>query len=400
MNDKSSTATESTASGSANKKTSSNKKTLTKSSADIAVQPKSRSSLALLSIGLVLATAVAGYWAFNQLQQQIKQLSVQSEGLQDDNQQLSQRLDANIASLDAGLSKQLNNLQLSSSEKFELLQNQVGKSRRQWLIAEAEYLSSLANTRLQLAGDINTAIIALQAADQRLKENGDPTTFAVREQLAKEINILKSTAMPDTVGISSQLIALENAVAKMGISEPHAGTAQAPEIGKGEASPIPENIQQTLNEAWSNFSKLVVVRRHDKPIAALMTPEQIELIRKNLALKLEAARLALINKDENLYNASIAISIDWLSDYFDAAKPRVKAAIEQLESLKNTPIKAQLPSISLSLKMLRKLPLLSMNETITAPVESTTEEENSQPSESPQAAKVEPASTTPIKATP
>ena len=399
MNDKSSTATEPTASGSANKKTSNNKKTLTKSSTDTAVQPKSRSNLALLSIGLVLATAVAGYWAFDQLQRQIKQLSVQSEGLQDDNQQLSQRLDANIASLDAGLSRQLSNLQLSSSEKFELLQNQVGKSRRQWLIAEAEYLSSLANTRLQLAGDINTAIIALQAADQRLKENGDPTTFAVREQLAKEINTLKNTAMPDIVGISSQLVALENTVAKMGVNQPHAGSSQVPEVGTGEASAIPENIQQTLDEAWSNFSKLIVVRRHDKPIAALMTQEQVELIKKNLTLKLEAARLALINQNESLYKASIAISIDWLNDYFDVAKPSVEAAIKQLESLKNTPIKARLPSINVSLKMLRELPLLTMTETITAQVK-TAEEESSQPSESSPAVKVEPANTNPITATP
>ncbi|MGB1701749.1 MAG: uroporphyrinogen-III C-methyltransferase, partial [Cycloclasticus sp.] len=72
-------------------------------------------------------------------------------------------------------------------------------------------------------------------------------------------------------------------------------------------SPIPESIEQTLNDAWENFSKLIVVRRSDKPMAALMTPERIELIRKNLALKLEAARLALINQHQTLFTESIAI---------------------------------------------------------------------------------------------
>ncbi|MBW1803650.1 MAG: uroporphyrinogen-III C-methyltransferase, partial [Deltaproteobacteria bacterium] len=290
------------------------------------------------------------------------QLTDATSKAKQDGEQRSQQLQTKISQLELGLTSQLQGLSQSSGDKIELLQRQVGKSRRQWLIAEAEYLSRLANTRLQLVGDVDTAIIALQSADQRLKENGDPLTFDIRLQLAKEINSLKSTKVPDTVGISSQLIALENAVSQMDITEAHAGTAQAPAIGKGEASAIPENIQQTLNDAWSNFSKLVVVRRHDKPVAALMTPEQVELIRKNLALKLEAARLALINKNEALYRASIAISMDWLADYFDANNPAVKTAIEQLNTLKNTPIKAHLPSIALSLKMLRDLPLLTINE--------------------------------------
>ena len=146
----------------------------------------------------------------------------------------------------------------------------------------------------------------------------------------------------------------------MSINEPHAGTAQAPETGKGDPAPAPENIQQTLNDAWENFSKLVVVRRHDKPMAALMTPEQVELIRKNLALKLEAARLALINQNEELYSASINITMQWLKDYFDASNTSVVSALEQLEKLKNTPIKATLPTIGLSLKMLRDIPILAI----------------------------------------
>lgn len=359
MNDKK-TATEPTKTDLSSKKPPPPaKKTSTKKSPSVKNPPKTGAAIAWLSLCLVV---IGGYFIVNQFQQQFAQLANATSKAKQDGDQRSQQLQTKISQLEQGLTSQLQVLSQSSGDKIELLQRQVGKSRRQWLIAEAEYLSRLANTRLQLAGDVDTAIIALQSADQRLKENGDPLTFDIRIQIAKEINSLKSTKLPDTVGISSQLIALENAVAQMDITEAHAGTAQAPTIGKGEASAIPENIQQTLNDAWSNFSKLVVVRRHDKPVAALMTPEQVELIRKNLALKLEAARLALINKNEALYRASIAISIDWLADYFDANNPAVKTAIEQLNTLENTPIKAHLPSIALSLKMLADLPLLTISE--------------------------------------
>ncbi|MFT6624044.1 MAG: hypothetical protein ACJAZI_000102 [Cycloclasticus sp.] len=324
---------------------------------------KKGTGVAWLALILVLAATVAGFIVYTQLQQQIDQLSGNTGSIESSTAELSQAFHSKTNSQGAeisALSQQLETNQQQTSEEIGLLQKQVGKNRRQWLVAEAEYLASLANTRLQLAGDVSTAIIALQAADQRLKENGDPMTFAVREQLAKEINALKSTELPDIVGISSRLLALETAVAQMAVNEPHAGTAQAPEIGKSDPAPTPENIQQTLNDAWENFSKLVVVRRHDKPMAALMTPEQVELIRKNLALKLEAARLALINQNEELYSASINITMQWLKDYFDASNTSVISALEQLNELKNTPIKATLPSIGLSLKMLRDIPILAI----------------------------------------
>jgi len=341
------------------------KKTVVKKVAQSDPKQKSSSGVAWLAIILVLATAGAGYVGFSQLKEQVDQLSTSAGSAQKSSDNLSNELQTSTSDINSNvssLSSELATLKQSSTDSINRLEKQVGKNRLQWLIAEAEYLSSVANTRLLLAGDINTAIVALQAADQRLKENGDPLTFPIRKQLAKEINLLKSAEPADTVGISSQLIALEEAVSKMEISEPHAGTAQAPAIGKGDASPIPENIQETLNDAWANFSKLVTVRRNDSPMAALMTPERVELIRKNLSLKLEAARLALINQDEALYKASIGISMTWLSDYFDAENPAVKTALEQLSTLKETLIKVELPSIALSLKMLRELPLLDSSE--------------------------------------
>ena len=343
------------------------KKALVKKNPSPQAKQKTSSGVAWLAVVLVVFATGAGYLAFTQLEQRLDQVSKRTDEAKKSTSELSNKLQSNTKEVSievVDLSKQLSELQQSSSEKISLLQKQVGKNRRQWLIAEAEYLTSIANTRLQLVGDVDAAIIALQAADQRLKENGDPMTFAVRKQLAKEINILKGTELPDTVGISSQILALEDAVSNMGVSKPHAGTAQATQIGKAAPSPLPENIQETLNEAWENFSKLIVVRRHDKPMAALMTPERVELIRKNLALKLESARLALINQNQALYTASIAISIKWLGDYFDANKPSVKTAIEQLNELKNTAIKVELPSIALSLKMLRDLPILTIADQI------------------------------------
>lgn len=326
---------------------------------------KSGSGIGWLALLLVLGLAAGGYYFYNQLQLQISALSsgVTASQASSSNEQ-QQKLNV-VKSEISNISNKIEHVEETSSNGISLLQRQVGKSKNQWLIAEAEYLVSIANTRVQLAGDLKTAVTAFQAADQRLKENGDPSTFAVRAQIAKEIITLQSTELPDIVGLSSQILALEGAVNQMSISEPHAGSAQAPEIGKGDPSVLPNDIKETLNDAWANFSKLVVVRRNDQPKAALMTPEQVELIRKNLALKLEAARLALIHGDQALYASSLTIVSQWLNDYFDAENPSVKTAVSQIQSLTTTTIKATFPDVSKSLSMLRKLPLLAIDETAT-----------------------------------
>lgn len=338
-------------------------------------QQKKAFNIGWLALILSLLLAVGGYYLWIQLQQKTalinQALTELQQNISHSSHTLEQRADTQ-SSLLKTLSNTAERQQAATQEQLSLLQKQVSKSKRQWLIAEAEHLANIANTQLLLTGDVPIAIMALTEADQRLKENGDPRTVPIRVQLAKEIQALNSIELPDIIGLSSQLIALESAISHFNIEAPHAGSAQDPDIGK-ETSAIPSTVQETLSDAWANFSKLIVIRRNDNPKAALMTPEQVELIRKNLALKLEAARLALIQKDSVLYISNLELVSDWLVDYFNQDSSEIKTALKQIQTIKNTPIKVELPSPALSLKMLRDLPLLNMDE-ITATISSTEQE--------------------------
>jgi len=259
------------------------------------------------------------------------------------------------------LSGQVESFETSTGDQLALLESQATKSKRQWLVAEAEYLASVANVRLQLAGDLGTSIAALRAADQRLKEHGSPALFSIRQQMATEISALQGTAMPDVVGLSSRILSLENSVSQLEVSDPHTGVAQAPGIGLDGPQPVPEDWEKALKSAWDNLSKLVVVRRNDQPIAAMMTPEQVDSIQKNLALKLETARLALIHQDPELYTSSLEMVEKWLQDYFDESQAKVNAALKEVQDLKGQRVKAELPDISGSLTALRELPMMQPN---------------------------------------
>lgn len=345
-----------------------------------AVIKKPSNVLAWFTILLVFIASGSGYFAYIQLQQQ----SMNQSGLSLKNHQnalnqvasllkTNQSLSANLTTL----TEQFNRAQLISNDKVARIEKQVSKNKRQWLIAEAQYLVNLANIRLQLVGDVETAIIALQSADTRLKQNGDPLTFKIRDQLAKEISRLKNAPQPDLVGISAQLIALESLVGHMHVHTPHAGKAQAAHIGSSPS--MPQSVQETIDNAWENFSKLIVIRRHDKPLAATMTPEQVELIKQNLALKLEAARLALINQDQALYLACINITSQWITDYFDPTDKTVALVTSELAQLKGLTIKASYPSIALSLKMLNELPILAIEEQQTVSSKAIAKEQESKP---------------------
>ncbi|ORU90072.1 MAG: hypothetical protein A6F71_03675 [Cycloclasticus sp. symbiont of Poecilosclerida sp. M] len=326
-----------------------------------AASTKSSSGLSWFAVILSLSIAGLGAFIYINFQQQLG-------ALKQKNEQSVRKYKSASDQAKKDLTEQLQAYEKLSSEKLDLLQEQVGKNKRQWLIAEAEYLASLANSRLRLANDINTAVVALKAADQRLRKNGDPLTFPVREQIAKELSDLASTELPDIIGLSAKIIALEATVGQLKISTLHTEIAKTKKGTKNkvDAQPLPKNIEETLRDAWKNFSKLIVIRRHNQSLSALMAPEQVELIRKSLALKLEGARIALITHDQALYSANLALVAKWIEDYFDTDNAPVNAAINQIKELEKTRITYQLPDISLSLKMLRELPVLKLGNGVTS----------------------------------
>ena len=85
--------------------------------------------------------------------------------------------------------QQLQEQQDSNARELEQL---ASANQQDWLLAEAEYLLRLANQRLHLERDWNSALSMLQAADNVLAETHNPRTKAVRAAIAKEIPALKA----------------------------------------------------------------------------------------------------------------------------------------------------------------------------------------------------------------
>jgi len=236
------------------------------------------------------------------------------------------------------------------------VQRQLGKTRGDWLVADAEYLLSIANERLHLIGDVNTTREALEAADQRLRESGDAAAFKVREQIAKEIAALRTVTIADVVGMYSSIQLLEDEVDKLPLLLPYSGKAPSKEkvTHNSNHADATEEANNLLDSALSEIEGLVTIRRTDQPIKEILTPEEAQFIREQLRVKLEMIKIALVQRNESIYQSSLADAKKWVTLHF-GQNTDTGNLMSELDKLVAIKIRNQFPDISLSLKMLRDI---------------------------------------------
>jgi uncharacterized protein HemX len=234
------------------------------------------------------------------------------------------------------------------------LKRQLGKTRGDWLIADAEYLLSIANQRLHLVGDIKTAKMALEAADQRLRESGDTAAFKVREQIAKEITGLKTVKSIDVVGLYSTIQQMKEKTAKLAVRLPYAGKplTESKQIHQHEQEQ--KNEHGILNTVLHSLEGYVTVKHSDFPITGILTEEEVGFIRQQLNVKLEMVKISLVQQNDALFESSIEDAKKWLNGNF-TRNSNANDFIKELDKLKKIKLRKQLPDVSQSLKMIKDI---------------------------------------------
>lgn len=229
------------------------------------------------------------------------------------------------------------------------VKRQLGKTRGDWLVADAEYLLSIANQRLQLVGDVKTSIMALEAADQRLRESGDTAAFKVRTQIAKEIEILRGVNTPDIVALYASIQLLKDKVPTLELILPYAGKALEPvkvKPKKGE--------QDVLDSALEVLDGYITIRHIEQAVPYILTKQEASFIRQRLGIKLEMIKIALVQQKEALFQSSIADAKQWLKRSF-RANPSFSVVSGELDKLNGVHLDTMYPDISISLKLLKDI---------------------------------------------
>jgi len=222
--------------------------------------------------------------------------------------------------------------------------------RDTWLLAEAEYYLQIANAQLDLANNPEQARVALELADERLASLANPALTDIRRAIANEIRRVGGMNTVDVEGRALELSSLADSIETLPLERDRI----EPDFDDPEVSGELSGMDRALAAFKASMSDVISVRRSDAPLEPLLPPDAAFFLRSNVSLQLLAARLALLERNEALYSASLADAKRWIGEYFDTGSREVSSVIESIEALEGLDLSTEKPDISGSLALLRR----------------------------------------------
>ena len=271
-------------------------------------------------------------------------------------------LQAKFGALDARLAE-MQGQQLA----LESMYQELSRVRDDRLLAEIEQAVTLAAQQLQLAGNVQAALIALQGIEAQLAKSVQPQFIPLRKLIIRDIDRLKALPGADVPGIALKLDAILDGIAKLPLTFEH---RPAPE-GQGKSDPTPqppvaENGAEStaghmariwLLDLWQEIRQLVRIERIDRPDPGLLAPREAYFLRENLRLRLLSARLALLARDGRTFRNDLRQADGWLELYFDGKAPAVAEARDALKALARLDVMRDPADLNETLAALRNFKL-------------------------------------------
>ncbi len=235
---------------------------------------------------------------------------------------------------------------------LDAMVQELTRNRDERLLAEIEQALNTAAQQLQLAGNVEAALIALQGADARLGAAGRAQFLPLRKVIAHDIERLKALPLADVPGIALRIEGIVRAVDAM----PLAFEAK-PRMEPARETFLPAAAsgywETLLGELWRELKGLVRVERLDRPNPALLSPTHAFFLRENLKLRLMNARLALLQRDGKSFRQDIQQAHAWIEQYFDTRARPAQTALATLRQLAAADVGLTLPTLAESLTTLR-----------------------------------------------
>jgi uroporphyrin-3 C-methyltransferase len=265
----------------------------------------------------------------------------------------------------------------SQQAALEQMYQDISKNRDEWALTEIEQVLSTASQQLQLAGNVQGALIALQNADRSLSRSDKPQFITIRRAIARDIDKLKALPSVDQAGIA---LRLDNVIGQIDnlplLSDEKPAEPQAPRrvaaiaarpgaavVAGVAAAPAPAelSLSQRVTETWRNWShemwddmrQLVRVRTVDTPEALMLSPSESYFVRENLKLRLLNARLALLSRNEGTFRDDLGSAQQQMLKYFDTRARSTQTVQSLLRQVQANNVSIDVPDLSESLNAVR-----------------------------------------------
>jgi uroporphyrin-3 C-methyltransferase/uroporphyrinogen III methyltransferase/synthase len=279
-------------------------------------------------------------------------------------QEQNKELQSKVAALESRQSEAQ-----SQQLALEQLYQDLSKNRDEWALAEIEQVLSTASQQLQLAGNVQGALIALQNADRSLSRTDKPQFITIRRAIAKDTEKLKGLPGIDMAGValridnvitqvdSLPMLSDTKPVAPADIAKPSRAKQGKPGVPAPAPNAFTSGVQQLwtswTSEMWDEIRQLIRVRSVDTPEALMLSPSESYFTRENLKLRLLNARLALLSRNEAAFRTDLVNAQDTLAKYFDTRARSTQAAQATLRQVQANNVALDMPTLADSLNAVR-----------------------------------------------
>ena len=245
-------------------------------------------------------------------------------------------------------------------EELEQLYADLSRGRDEAVLVEVERLVTVAGQELAINGNVGTALAALQTADARLARVDSARFLPLRRVLARDVERLKGAPTVDITGMALKLDQLAAAAE----SWPLVSDPRPPAPAPAEPTPFDprhpsagtpwwERWIERLQSELGEYRDLVRLRRVDTPEPLLLTPQQQQLVRQQLKLRLLNARQALLARNDRLFRADLGEAQTLIQRHVDLKQANTAAALASIKQMAGTPLSVDAPQINDSIAAAR-----------------------------------------------
>jgi uroporphyrinogen III methyltransferase/synthase len=330
----------------------------------------------LLVAVLVLAIAGGFWWLqlrVEHLTQELARRQQSNDALVQETRVLSRNAQETVKELQGKVGA-LDGQVTETREKqgtLEQVYQDLMRNRDDWEIAEIQQLLTNAGQQLQLTGNVQVALAALQSADARLARADKPQYNQLRRAIARDIGRMK--AVPDT-DLTGAAIKLDEAINQVDVlpllsgermldRTPGEGSKPAQGAAKGASAPAAASAAaaggNAVSRLWTyvldELGQVIRVRKVDDTNALLLSGDQGWFLRENVKLRLLNARLALLSRNEPVFRNDLAAAQGMIARYCDTRSRRVQGVLTLLKQAQASAVTVSLPTMAESLGALRDL---------------------------------------------
>ena len=312
-------------------------------------------SILFISVSLIAVFVTGGYFLTNKLISNEKSVEQKIKKIESIVNGIDLTINKN-QSMFTNIKKKLEQYKSEKDVLADLLSQPVQGQfdiNKDYALAEVEHLLTIASHNLLLGYNYDTTVSALDAASIRLAGIAIDDAKVIKEQLDRDVGILKSS---NQVDLSKSILFLSNLSDRID-SLPLKKILMKNKLQNNkEIDYINEDkVKNFLTIILEELKSLIIIRRNENVTQDFFLPDEINLLKLNIKFELANAKLALLNRDKKSLENSILQINNYLEDYYDLSNVETQDIHDQLSQIVNLDFSTPNIDINSSLESVRAL---------------------------------------------